>query len=217
MLMVVHITKLVHSCLLVEAGGKTALFDPGNYSIKSGIIKPESLPKLDYIVYTHSHADHFNANFLKDLAWVQQPMVIAPKQVKTLIDEEGIQLGWRPENEDVVMSKADHAKVPWPGASQPDHAAYHFMGMFTHAGDSYDLKDSKAVLALALVAPWGKSEEMIDAVGRLSPKYVVPVHDWPLSSEGRDYYDSRLAAVFAGSKTRPVRVLDAQAVSLDVE
>ena len=214
--MMVHVTKLTHSCVLVEADGKTALFDPGGYSVKDGMIRPESMPKLDYVVYTHSHGDHFNANFLKDLLWIQQPMVIGPKDIKEVLEKEGVQANWRQENKDVVMVAAPHEKLPWPDMVTPEHAAYHFMDMFTHAGDSHTLEESKAVLAIALVGPWANTGEMVSKTLELSPKFMIPIHDWHLSKEGRDYYDSRLAAVFANHKTQPVRVLDAQSVSLEV-
>src|SRR5438309_10103149 len=55
-----RITKFVHSCLLVESAGHAVLIDPGNYTWDSHLLSVDKLPRLDYIVITHEHADHYH-------------------------------------------------------------------------------------------------------------------------------------------------------------
>ncbi|MDO8655088.1 MAG: MBL fold metallo-hydrolase, partial [bacterium] len=49
------ITKYVHSCLLVEEQGKTALIDPGNYTFQSKALDLRYIEKLDFVLITHEH------------------------------------------------------------------------------------------------------------------------------------------------------------------
>src|SRR6478672_2473638 len=60
------ITKLVHSCLLVEMPepvNRTVLFDPGMMST----VDVDSLKYLDDILITHEHGDHKDIELIKKL------------------------------------------------------------------------------------------------------------------------------------------------------
>ena len=61
-----RITKYEHACLLIEEA-RTVLIDPGNFTRESGLLDITTLPKLDAILYTHEHQDHFDLALLKDL------------------------------------------------------------------------------------------------------------------------------------------------------
>ena len=68
--MTVAITRITHSCHLIEIGGKTFLTDPW-FSIKPGYYQGEpialgvaDLPPLDGVLISHAHYDHCDlANF----------------------------------------------------------------------------------------------------------------------------------------------------------
>ena len=43
------------------------------------------------------------------------------------------------------------------------------------------------VLALPIVAPWGSTRRAVELALELKPQYVLPVHDWFLSPEAREW------------------------------
>lgn len=59
------VTKLVHSCLLVEKDGKKILVDPGLYSWQSAAVKSTDFSDISAVAITHNHPDHFNPEFAK--------------------------------------------------------------------------------------------------------------------------------------------------------
>src|SRR3989344_294123 len=54
------ITKLGHCCLLIETKGQRILTDPGSYTIEAH----SKLTNLNYILFTHEHADHYHLESL---------------------------------------------------------------------------------------------------------------------------------------------------------
>jgi L-ascorbate metabolism protein UlaG (beta-lactamase superfamily) len=56
------ITKLGHSCLLVEEKGVNILLDPGVFSSDY-----QQLQNVDVLLITHEHSDHFDLNGVKKL------------------------------------------------------------------------------------------------------------------------------------------------------
>lgn len=79
------ITKLGHSCLLIEMpapDNRTVLFDPGIMSR----VNVNSLKYLDDIVITHHHSDHLDPVLIKQLV-EKFPAVklLAPADAVTLL------------------------------------------------------------------------------------------------------------------------------------
>jgi L-ascorbate metabolism protein UlaG (beta-lactamase superfamily) len=81
------LTKLGHCCLLIETKGKRILTDPGSYTIAAH----SKLTNIDYILFTHEHADHYHLESLKDLmAKNPQVGVYANNSVSELLAKEAI-------------------------------------------------------------------------------------------------------------------------------
>lgn len=57
------LTKLVHSCLILEKNGLRILVDPGAYSWQNEIVRTFDLSRISAVVVTHNHPDHFNIDF----------------------------------------------------------------------------------------------------------------------------------------------------------
>jgi L-ascorbate metabolism protein UlaG (beta-lactamase superfamily) len=57
------VTKFVHSCLFVETNERNILFDPGMMSV--GVLDLNKIKKLDDVVITHEHFDHFSLECIK--------------------------------------------------------------------------------------------------------------------------------------------------------
>lgn len=75
------ITKLLHSCLLIEKNGKKLLIDPGDMSFFEKKILPEDIGGVDIIIFTHQHRDHFYPDVLKDILSRKQAMVLVHEEI----------------------------------------------------------------------------------------------------------------------------------------
>src|SRR4051812_424913 len=87
------ITKLEHSCLLVEMPepvNRTVLFDPGIMS--EPYVDVDALVYLDDIFITHGHPDHLSIPLMKKLvAKFPKARITGPAEVVAKLKDEGIQ------------------------------------------------------------------------------------------------------------------------------
>jgi L-ascorbate metabolism protein UlaG (beta-lactamase superfamily) len=176
-----RITKLGHCCLLIETKGKRILTDPGAYSIKVHL----SLTNIDFVLFTHDHADHFHLESLKGLLVANPQMQIyANTSVGELLDKEGIE-------HTVVQDGGDFdvGGVALQGIGM-EHAVIHSSmptpantGFFVdeklwYPGDAFtDPKRPVDILALPVAGPWMQLSDGIDYALRLKPRACFPVHD----------------------------------------
>lgn len=198
-----RIQHLGHSCLLVETAGRRILVDPGSFSPEAA-----SVEDVDVVLVTHQHGDHVDAGILSDvLAASPHALVIAePEAAETIADVvreapgdrtvEPLAAGQRIGIEDLSIAAVGgrHAVI------HPDVPRIGNVGFVVAAdeeptlgitGDSLEpLEEFRGidVLALALVAPWSKVSETVDAVRELAPRLVLPVHDAVASPQGRAFY-----------------------------
>jgi L-ascorbate metabolism protein UlaG (beta-lactamase superfamily) len=176
------VTKFVHSCLLVETADRTALFDPGVMS------KPafdfDNLEKLDDIFITHGHPDHLDADFIKQLIdKFPTVRITGPNQVVEMLAKEGIKATTTPPA-GVEFFEAPHEPVE-PLFWQPENTGFHYLDKLSNPGDSHSFKETKAILALPVTAPWGAAIKAVNLALELKPQYVLPIHDWHWSDEAR--------------------------------
>jgi hypothetical protein len=98
----------------------------------------------------------------------------------------------REETQCTRMFESPHEDLPVPGAIAPPENGYHFKNLFTHPGDSHSFSETKQVLAMPFVSPWGKIGDGIDLTIKLKPEYILPIHDWLYNDESRAWLDSML-------------------------
>lgn len=190
------LTKLGHSCVLIETDDRTALFDAGVWSDAFDIDKIEH---VDRIVYTHEHADHLDMSKLKQLVEkFPAAHVICNPEIRALIEAENIDVMIREDSACTTKFTSPHEKLPIPGSTPPTENGYHFRDLFTHPGDSHSFTESKKVLAMPFIAPWGKTGDAVDKVIELAPEYVIPIHDWHYTDEARAWLEGLLTTAFEG-------------------
>lgn len=195
------ITKLVHSCLLVEKGDKKILVDPGLYSWQDEKVKSTDLSNIYAIVVTHNHPDHLNEDFAK-------AVIKASPNAKWYGTQEIVDVlkGWgtvgllSSEDKDVQFIKTEHADLsPWFD-KQPEHTSYIIFSDMLISGDCQTLTSAYGARILAGAingGPWGAVvgfSKMIESMSE-RPKVVIPLHDWHWNEEARKGIYARLPEV----------------------
>lgn len=179
------ITKLVHSCLLVEMPdpvNRTALFDPGVMST----VDVDSLQFLDDIFITHGHSDHYDPEVIAQLvAKFPSVRITAPAEVVQDLAGRGITASSNPP-EGVSFFDSPHEAIrPYFDSDPPQEIGIHYLDSLTHPGDSHSFNETKSILALPVQAPWGSLRDAVALGLRLKPQYIIPIHDWHWSDQAR--------------------------------
>jgi L-ascorbate metabolism protein UlaG (beta-lactamase superfamily) len=181
-----HITKYIHSCLLIQDGNDNLLFDPGKFSFAEKKVRPGDFTNVLAIVLTHYHPDHIDEKALKTII-ENNPGVevlvnseihekLAAKEIGSRVFETGtLTLG--PFTLDAF--DAPHEKLL--ADSIPQNTAYIVNGILLHPGDSLSDKlyahRGIKILALPLMAPWATELQIYEFAVKMAPEMAVPIHD----------------------------------------
>ena len=180
-----RLTKLGHSCVLVEEEGKSVLFDPGGWAERSLI---DAVEHVDCVIYTHEHGDHFDVEILRSLvAKFPDLQVVCNGEIQQQIRDASVEVSTVEETETIKKFEAPHEALPIPGAQAPAENGYHFLDAYSHPGDSQHFSETKRVLAMPFIGQWGKTGDSIAKVLELKPEYVLPVHDWHYTAEAKEW------------------------------
>ena len=201
------ISKHLHSCLLVEDGGKAVLIDPGMYTVQAKALDLNSIEKLDYVLYTHSHFDHFDAPFLKELvAKFPSVKVVATQDTVDQVKKEGIEVEITTEgNEDIEVKECTHETIL--NITVPN-VLFHIFGKLTHPGDSLQFTESKEVLALPITAPWGHMQQAVEKALEVKPKVAIPIHDFHWKDDARQTLEGFAAQYLKANGGPELRMLE---------
>jgi L-ascorbate metabolism protein UlaG (beta-lactamase superfamily) len=205
-----RLTKLGHSCLLVEESGARLLLDPGNLS--AGF---EELEGLTAVLFTHQHADHLDQRRLRGLLdrnpgvrvisdpGSAEPLGQAGVEVEVVADGQELDVG----GVGVRVAGRDHAVIH-PDIPVVPNVGYLVGGRLFHPGDAFTQPGQPVeVLAVPAAAPWLKVSEPIDYLRAVRPRVAVPVHDQVLSTAGRSIHYRQLEQLGAKEGTT-LRSLD---------
>ena len=210
------ITKLEHSCLLVEMPApvnRTALFDPG--AMSEQFVDVDSLVYLDDIFISHSHGDHMSVPLIKKLlAKFPDVRITGPREVVAKLKQEGV-LAASEEYPGVVFFDSKHEKV-LPLFEPPEQIGVHYLDLLTHPGDSLSFNETKAVLALPVTAPWGSMVTAVKLALELQPQYVLPIHDWHWREEAKVQAYDMLEKVLSAQDIKFIKLSNGEPVVLDV-
>lgn len=190
-----RITRLVHSCLLIQEDDTNVLTDPGSYSFADALDQIKVLPKIDYILITHVHEDHCSIAFINHvLDNSPEVKIISNDEVLEHLKRNGIDS--TTETPDFVeATNLNHPKLAL--GRPPINTVFNLWDKLTHFGDNREL--SKVNLAdtvtFPITAPWGSLVDAVDQLKSCPPKQIIPIHDWHLSDSGRSYYYDTLENV----------------------
>jgi L-ascorbate metabolism protein UlaG (beta-lactamase superfamily) len=191
------VTKLEHSCLVVEAAGRSVIVDPG--SMTTPVV---GVSNAVAIVITHEHADHWTAeqlNRILDLS--PDARIFGPAGVvaaASAFDVTAVANGDVHEVGPFTLRffggkhAVIHASIP-----VVDNIGVLINDELYYAGDSFTIPEGVNVgtLAVPASAPWMKISEVMDYVLAVKPKRSFPVHEMLLSVAGKSLSNARIKDV----------------------
>jgi L-ascorbate metabolism protein UlaG (beta-lactamase superfamily) len=178
-----RIRRLTDSCVVVETDRHSTLIDPGFHPFDHFDL--EEVGDVDRVLITHEHADHVDPRFVRWLIDRRNDLtVFSNSRVAEILAREGIEVSGEPPD-GVSFEEALHE--PIPTGDQPPNLSLTVEGVFTHPGDSHRPTVTAPVLALPLLAPWTSTTAAVAFARRLQPRQVIPIHDFLLGPDGRDF------------------------------
>lgn len=181
------LTKYGHACLLLEKDGMNLLIDPGSFTEL-----PADLPKIDFVVVTEEHYDHFNPDNLETVARANPDVQIytttavherlkdTELNVHAVTGDQTISLGAF----EVAFSETDHAVVYQKSPCKSLTITVDGDALY-YPSDSYKTIDTEVkVLALPTSGPWFKVSECIEFANAVDSDIVIPTHNGLNSDNG---------------------------------
>lgn len=181
------ITKLGHSCVVVEEGGARLLLDPGDYTTAQNEIRD-----LDAVLVTQEHTDHCDVASLKTvLVNNPQAKIFTNLGVGEILSKEKIPFelladGQQTEVRGVTIAGfgSQHAPI-YPSVKAVVNTGYLIAGRFYHPGDAFHNPGVPVeILALPVSAPWLTIAMALDYAKVVRPKVCFPIHDGALKIFG---------------------------------
>lgn len=208
-----HLSKYLHSCLLVEDGGPSTelrastriLVDPGYWTFGEGAYKPDDFPNIAAIFVTHSHADHMDVAGIKTIVERTGAKVYGNRDAVDILAKNGVVAELFDSGEKRIGSitveafPADHEFII---ANIPQNTAYLFNKQVLATGDSMDKRlaahKGVSVLAAGVMAPWANQMQVVEFAKLLAPKTFLPLHDGYVKDDFRKRQYEQFAKHFAG-------------------
>ncbi len=184
-----NITHLGHSAVLVEAGDRRILFDPGNLSDDW-----HGITGLDAICVTHQHPDHIDPEFLPSLladnpvakVFVEPsvPDVVDIPAAERIAADTVVDLGPVKIHAVGGLHAVIHRDIPRIGNVGLVVTCEGEPTLF-HPGDALDtVPVGVDVLAIPAYGPWAAMKETIDFVREVAAPQGFLIHDRLLREPG---------------------------------
>lgn len=205
------VTKYSHSCLFIEHNNYKYLIDPGTYSVESGL-NTELFEKVDYLLITHEHEDHMDIEFIKKLV-IRFPQIIIKSNISVveILKNNSISAS-SSGDERISILEISHENLF--DKEPPQNVAITIEDNITHVGDSFKISKSTDILAFPIQAPWGSYTEAIQKIKTLSPKFVIPIHDWHWKDSVRKNFQARAQKFLSESGINLIPLEDGQRIKL---
>jgi L-ascorbate metabolism protein UlaG (beta-lactamase superfamily) len=209
------VTKLTHACLLIETEDDVTLFDPGEMSFAANLLDIAAMPRLDRIVITHAHSDHYSEEFVLELvAKFPDVRIVTTAEMVAKLKEKGIKAQSTADDMTEIFEAPHESMVPLAPLPMAQNIGVHYKGLLSHPGDSHHFSDTKGILALPFDGPWGSTAYAAQLATELKPKVVLPIHDWMWTEAWKsDFYDW-LEGYFKSVGITFIKLVDGESVEL---
>ena len=176
------VTKIFHSCVLVEEGSTKILLDPGEWIFAEGFAKYADFADIDLVLVSHRHPDHFDPKFLKEMG---KRIITNPALAKEL-REQGVEAEVMSYGDTIDIGKENnmtslralecpHGELPVP---VPESVGFVIGERLYHPGDSLATKVSgMKAITVPIIAPWMRSLDCVAFAKDCAPEIAIPVHD----------------------------------------
>lgn len=213
-----QLTKFSHACVLVEDTNHTALFDPGQFAWESGLVQIDDWAKLDYVMITHQHFDHFHKPFVEAIiAKFPDVQFFSTPEVVSQLKELGAQHISTESNDELTVTELTHDGMTPLAPSPPcQNVRFDYKNTITHPGDSIHFVDSKGVLFLPLAGPWEAAIDAIATGQNAKPRYIVPIHDWMWNDEWRTTMYDRMADFYQKQGIEFIKVVNGEPIEIAI-
>jgi len=197
----------------VETPECVALFDPGGYST----VDVNGLNRLNDIIITHIHPDHFDFETVKRLvAKFPDVRITAPDEIVQQLNAESIP-AISAASEDIVFFDSPHEPIrPFYASDPPQEIGVHYLDKLSHPGDSHSFHETKAILVLPVQAPWGSTNNAVKLGLELKPRYVIPVHDWHWSDAARAGNYDNMERAFGEAGITFIKAVNGEPFTIDI-
>jgi L-ascorbate metabolism protein UlaG (beta-lactamase superfamily) len=168
------ITRYFQSCLLVEEGNARILIDPSAHE------KDRDFGKLDAVLYTHEHSDHFDADLAKTFVEEGIAPVYANASTAKQIDASKTEVTDGQEFDvagvEIKVYELPHCLM-WDGGEGPQNTGYLINEKLFLPGDGKELKGlSVDILAVPINGPDVSMMDAYNFAKQVSAKQLIPVH-----------------------------------------
>ena len=186
------ITKLGHSCFLVESEEIRVIIDPGSWTRL-----PKELPHLDAVLISHVHPDHWSKDHLNAIRNQFPDIPIYTNvEVGELLHEAEIDDWQEIEDGDVFdvegleieVHEAPHV-ILLEGIETVLNSTFIINNQFFFPADAeYVPEMSIEVMAAIVSAPFWNVAQSTEYIKQVSPNLIVPAHDGFVESFARNIF-----------------------------
>lgn len=168
------ITRNFQSCLLIEDGNARVLIDP------SAQDRDQDFGKLDAVLYTHEHGDHFDADMAQTFVEQGIAPVYANASTRKLVKASATEVKDGDEFE-IAGLKIKAIELPHclmvDGSTSVQNTGYLFNGQLFHPGDGKELDGLNVdTLAVPINGPDISLHDAYAFTMQVSAKQVIPIH-----------------------------------------
>lgn len=184
------LTRYPQSCLLIEYKDTRIVIDPGDDYVSAGYGK-ETLGKLDAVLYTHQHGDHYDSNLCEQLI-LEDVAVYANASTAELIGSDKCNVVQNDQTFNIgpLQIRAidlPHCLLP-DGTGGPQNTGYVVEGTLFHPGDGKELEGLKVNnIALPINGPDISMLDAFNFAKQVRAKIAIPIHYDKLGGNPRVY------------------------------
>lgn len=196
------ITKYIHACILLEKEDTNLLIDPGSFTAL-----PADVSKINFVIVTEEHFDHFNLDNLQKIAnknpevqiyttaAVYESMSDTSLNIHKIVGSQIVDMGAY----SITFEENDHATIY--RMSPCKSLAITINDHLYYPSDTFTTTDkSIQILALPTAGPWFKVSEAIEFANAIDSKIIIPTHNALNSDIGNEVIHNSITSNLSKGK-----------------